>query len=259
MASPQLEDGHLKIASELHRAIYQQGFTSLERSVIDVVMDLTYGANKGKAEMSIEDIRYMLGNLPNLRTDRLTKAVAKLIENRVLFKQQVSEGKFLLGIQKDYEKWFLEGDDKMSSLSSLYKYKANTTQSGQNVTQTTPGLFLDYLQRILDFKYSLKAWKVEYPRAKQLYREALQALRNPTDALYALKDYADYLAEDEWFRENVGFPTSYMLTRFERWLRHQPRKPLSVQSDENALGRRFRYNQKTKNWEVTQDRIEKHE
>lgn len=260
MANPQVEQGHLKIASELLQAIRQTDLTGLQLRIILTVMELTYGVGKLKAEISIEDLKLLLGT-QNLRPNRIAKALDDLIAMNMLFRQELSSEKQILGVQKDFDRWNRSGyreSEQNVHTSSYITSKHKATSSEQNVRRldTVPGQLLTYLQEKLGTKFSLSVWRVEYSRARKLYAEALEKSRDTREALYALKDYSDYLLEDEWFRENVNFPCGYMLTRFERWYKHQPKKPKSVQSDEQALGRRMRFNSRTRNWEVTNERIQ---
>ena len=118
MANPSLEDGHIPIASDLFTAFIRFGFTSLERRVLDAVMFMTYGANKKSSEMTVYDIRLLLGATANIRTDRLEDTITALVEKNVLFRQQYQNGTTVIGMQKDYDQWGTLFGKSLSEASS---------------------------------------------------------------------------------------------------------------------------------------------
>lgn len=243
MANVQLENGYIAIVLDLYVEIARADFTSLERNVIDAVIVFTYGIGKTKAEITVEDIRYLLGAPKKLRTDRIAAVLVKLIEQKVVFRQELVNGKQLLGIQKDYDKWV--SSDKMSPLINKLYINTVTIYSGDKMSP--PERLLAYAQRKSNFRYSLGSYKAELKMAKLLYIEALQKTRVPLQALFLLKDFIDL---DEWMQANVKMQFTYMYSRFGAWSAQVPKlKPREVREDEEAMDCRYRYNVRLKQWE----------
>jgi hypothetical protein len=71
--------------------------------------------------------------------------------------------------------------------------------------------------------------------------------KNADEAYQLITDFID---QDEWMQANVRMQFTYMSSRFEAWRVQIPRKPKQIREDEEALGRRYRYNVKTKTWEA---------
>jgi len=56
MASPQTENGHVRIATELFNQILMRDFTKRQRAVLDLIIRFSYGCNKKTAY--IPKLRY---------------------------------------------------------------------------------------------------------------------------------------------------------------------------------------------------------
>jgi len=246
VANVQPENGCVPIAHDLYLAIASGGFTTVELGVLHGVMYFTYGNGKKKAEISTEDIRYLLGADKSLRTDRLNEAITRLLARRVLYRQELTNGKQLLAIQKDYDLWH----DKMSpTLRDVSLQVINNNipiRVGDKLSP--PERLLDYVQASARFKYSVTSWRLERKWAKLLYVETLARVKNSDDALNLITDFID---ENEWMRLNVKFPFTFMYSRFEAWRLQIPRKPREIRETEEAMGKRYRYDVKLKQWRVT--------
>lgn len=88
MASPQLEDGYIRIANELQEAIARYEFTGRERSVMDVVIRQTYGFNRKSAPLTSSDITRFTG-ISRPTAGRILKS---LIDVHVLTRAVVVNG-----------------------------------------------------------------------------------------------------------------------------------------------------------------------
>lgn len=259
MARPQVEDGSVRIALSLFQAIYKTDFTVLERKILDVVIDMTYGANKKSAEMSVHDIRYMLGPINKNRTDRIVKTVESLIAKKVLFKQRIDDERYILGVQKDFDNWAMNvsKSDTVSSQDEGYKdnktYKPNTLRGD---TTSPAESIVSYAEKRLGIKLSGKLRSLEQGIARELYQLTLNRMERDTLAsLYMVKDYIDFMAEDKWLSVHVKLPMSYMRKYYERWLRKQPKKTRSVRTDEEITGYRFRYDVVKERWVRSADKL----
>lgn len=249
MANVQPENGCVPVAHDLYVAIDRADLSALERRIISAVMYFTYGAGKTKTELKAEDIRYYLGADKKLRTDRIDEAITVLLTRKILFRQELVNGHQLLGLQKDYDLW---GDKMSPTLRDEYINNniKHPVKGGDKLSQavTPPERLLAYAHLKSNFTYGIGAYRVELKYAKQLYIEALSLTRSPLEALYLLKDFID---QDDWMRANVKMVFTYMSSRFKAWAAQIPRKPREIRESEEATGRRYRYNVKLKQWEVT--------
>lgn len=100
MASPQAENGYLKIANELFEAIVAHPFTKRQIKVVLAVVRKTYGYGKKVDDLTSSQLASMTG----LADSHCRAAVLELERLRVL---NVSRGKYgkCLGMNKDYEQW----------------------------------------------------------------------------------------------------------------------------------------------------------
>ncbi|MFM0724816.1 replication protein [Paraburkholderia strydomiana] len=55
-ASPQVEDGHIKIANELYDAVLNYPFTARQLKVLLAIVRKTYGFNKKRDDVSASQI-----------------------------------------------------------------------------------------------------------------------------------------------------------------------------------------------------------
>lgn len=238
------------MAHDLYIAILQADWSGLDKDVFHAIAYLTYGNSKTKAEVTPQDIRYLMGAGPKLRTDRIADSVARLLARQAIFQQELVNGSYLLGIQKDYDRWI--PTDKMSatlqgiSNINIYKYPKATDK------MSVPDRLLAYVQERSGFTYAIPKWRLERKYAVELYSKALARLKDPNDAYQAITDYID---ENEWMRENVKMQFTFMSQWFPRWLAQIPPKTRAIRDEEQTLGRRFKYNIKGKQWVATNERI----
>lgn len=245
MASPQLEEGCVKVALDLWQAIDQADLTSLERRGLDAIMFLTYGAGKKKAEMTVEDIRYVLGASDKLRTDRLEAALDRLLKRNMIFRYPLGEVQ-IWGVQKDYEQW-LTSSDKMSDLSNYVtnSNKTITTIRSRSDKMSAPERLMAYAMKSSKFQHGIASYKTELKQAKRLYLQVIAKTQSGPKAFNLICDYID---ENEWMRKNVRMQFTFMASRFEAWRSQIPRKPRDVKDDEEALGKHYRYDVTNKHW-----------
>lgn len=255
MASPQVEDGHVKIADGLFIALYQYSLGALERRVLDVVIFFTYRAGLTKAEISIEDIQNQING--GVRPNRIQEAMDSLLEQGLIFKQPINQHRYILGVQKDFERW--GGSTDLSGQNvRVYKYKrsfinTNTTSPDElsALPETASQKLVKYCLKQLGLSLTGKIYMIEVGRAKKLLALSARLTQSPVTGAKAIKDFFDELNQEEWFKGHVQFPVAYMLTRFERWYKSIPAKPKSVRENEAVTGKPFKYNVKTKQWEIS--------
>ena len=249
MASPQAEDGHLKIADSLVVAICRAEFSAVQMRILLAVMNMTYRVGKTKASISADDLRYATG----AKAYKVQKAMGELVDRRVLFVQHMVSGTRLVGIQKDYDLWLPKTGNANTSLlvsNNNPPVRELPKMGNKGNHATPPGRILTWMLRELNIELTLGAWRKEYSNMVKLYTMALDLAHTPSEAIRALRDYFDYL-DNPSFRAKVTRPASYMTTGFTNWYKSIPPKPRDIGEQEEITGYRFRYNLNSKRWEMT--------
>ncbi len=100
MASPQIENGHVKIASELIEALARVNLRPYEWRVLLFVVRKTYGWKKKLDYISVSQIAQGTG----LHKQHTSRARLTLLEKRLLIEDG---GK--IGLNKDYDQWQITG------------------------------------------------------------------------------------------------------------------------------------------------------
>lgn len=273
MANVQLENGQTCIATELLVALTRCTFTPLERKIIDIVILLTYTVHKTKVEINIYDLRLMLGMSNKNRTDRIKESLNNLIVQKVLFNQRMSNGRYLIGIQKDYEKWTVWNDksDKVSPEKntesdrvSLLLHKdivltsnSNTSSLGSDrVSHANYQILADYALRVFPSRLPAKVRGVELGVAKDLYSRALLKTHDPQLAYWIVKDYIDHMSQDKWVKSNVKLILTYGRRHYDRFLSAYPgKKPRSAKLEEETTGYRFKFDVVKERWVRTDEKL----
>jgi phage replication O-like protein O len=98
--SPQVEDGHTRIANELLEQIIKFDFSKRQLKVVLFVIRKTYGYNKKTDQMSISQISAGTG----LDHSATVKAVAELVALGVVSKQHGQYAQ-VIGLNKQYKDW----------------------------------------------------------------------------------------------------------------------------------------------------------
>lgn len=111
MASPQLEDGYIRIANELMEAILGFGFTHREVMVLFAIIRKTYGYGKKKDDISASQ----LGELCGIARQHVTTTLNTLAQGNVITKEKGQFGS-IIGVQKNYKKWI--GSARLKEMSA---------------------------------------------------------------------------------------------------------------------------------------------
>lgn len=99
-ASPQLEDGYIRIANELIEAILGFGFTHREVLVLLSIIRKTYGYGKKKDDISASQ----LTELCKVPRQHVTTTLNLLAQRNVISKEKGKYGT-VVGVQKNYKLW----------------------------------------------------------------------------------------------------------------------------------------------------------
>ena len=110
MSTPQLEDGHVRIANELLEAILGFGFSQRELLVLLTIIRKTYGFNKKEDDMSASQI----GALCGVARQHVTTTLNALVARNVIAKRPGQFG-MIVGVQKDHRKWVSDEQIKARS------------------------------------------------------------------------------------------------------------------------------------------------
>ena len=95
--SPQLEEGHIKIANELFEAIMAFPFKQTTLRVLLAVLRKTYGYGKKEDDLSASQLGALLGDM---KRQHITTALNELAAMGVISKRPGKYGS-LVGINKD--------------------------------------------------------------------------------------------------------------------------------------------------------------
>lgn len=98
---PQLEDGYIRIANNLFKAIRYAGFNGAEYDIMLFVIEQTYGYNKKGQYMTLKYIE----NGTGLSYSSVSKIVPKLISNGYLTEKYLSSQKREIGLNKKISGW----------------------------------------------------------------------------------------------------------------------------------------------------------
>ncbi|EON11931.1 replication protein [Pandoraea sp. SD6-2] len=100
--APQLEDGYLRIANELRRAITWARLTAYQRCILDVVMAQTYGFNK----LSDDIARTKFEDETGIDASDVRRTIKQLVEMNIITR---TEGRYAYtyGVNKRHATWVL--------------------------------------------------------------------------------------------------------------------------------------------------------
>lgn len=101
MASPQCENGYTKIANELLQAICNKITNSTWIRILIWTSRLTYGWNRKETESYYSSYATKL----NLTKDTIRHTLQELHDRKIIIYVSMTNEKFLISINKDYEKW----------------------------------------------------------------------------------------------------------------------------------------------------------
>lgn len=124
-ASPQLEDGFVRIANELLEAALAFKFTHRELLVLLTIIRKTYGYGKKTDDISASQI----GEMCNIGRQHVTTTLNLLASRNVITK---SPGRFgtILGVQKNHKKW-ISNEQILTPEASPDLGQAASPESGQ--------------------------------------------------------------------------------------------------------------------------------
>jgi phage replication O-like protein O len=104
VADVQLEKGHVRIANALNRALIVARFSDVQRRVVHLLIDQTFGWQRKTVEMSIPELAAMLdmkasGGFREAITDLVHAGVVQLVRGGS------GRTRSVFAVQKDHEQW----------------------------------------------------------------------------------------------------------------------------------------------------------
>ena len=99
-ASPQLEDGHVRIATELLLALVRAGLTARQWPIVMVIARKTYGYQKKVDDIGLSQISELTG----IAKPHVSVAVRELAARRIITRKVGTFG-HILGINKNHLQW----------------------------------------------------------------------------------------------------------------------------------------------------------
>lgn len=133
MANPQKENGFTPIAHELIEKLGAMPLSSNEFRVLLMVFRETYGRwDKEKRKQKKENVisGSYLANITRLKRQNVHRALASLIQKKVIYRRKINDRVILYGIQKNWELWeglVIGTDYKLSSAPMTKNQKLSST------------------------------------------------------------------------------------------------------------------------------------
>jgi len=101
MASPQVENGYIRIANELWDALCKIRIPGECRQVFDVIIRNTYGFNKKEDRISLSQFEEMTG----IKRQNIKRAIDKLISMNMVFIERKTTCVSSFRVNKNYDEW----------------------------------------------------------------------------------------------------------------------------------------------------------
>jgi phage replication O-like protein O len=138
MASPQVEDGYLKIANDIIDALMKLNLSKYEWRVLLAIIRKTYGYNKKRDWITLSQFSKATG----IRDRRnIHRALKKLSSKQTIVVVQADDrNRVMYGFQKDYEKWVVSSKETTRGQSVVQrddKVSSKETHTKDNIQKTT--------------------------------------------------------------------------------------------------------------------------
>jgi phage replication O-like protein O len=135
MASPQLENGYLRLSNELAEAICRTPFNGSQARIVMAIIRETYGNFKGRkiARLSLQRI----SNATGIDMRNVQREVGRLRATNVVMRAG-QEGQFFYGIQKDYDKWSVPKRKGQDGVGEFANGEPTNGESTKGETASSP-------------------------------------------------------------------------------------------------------------------------
>ena len=145
MANPQLENGFIRIANDLYKALYKVKLSGSELRVAHFITYQTYGYNKKSRVLTASYIS--IGT--NIPCDTVQKALDKLIKKNIIISKSIgSHSVRELSLNKNYSTWLVEnGKPKMANQNILTELVENGKPSSDKMANNTRQIKQDRIKQ----------------------------------------------------------------------------------------------------------------
>lgn len=175
MSDPQLEDGYIRIANELYRAILRARFSKRELLIVLAVIDKTYGYGKKTDDITMTQ----LAEMTEMQRSHAGEAVSSLSDKKVFLIRDGRYGK-VIGINKNYSKWLCSQIGTRPKSGNACSQIGKSGVPNRDTQETIPK---DNTKK--GFSSFDKFW-AEYPKKKSRGQaEKAWAKLNPSEQLVA--------------------------------------------------------------------------
>jgi len=138
MASPQTENGYIKIATELWDALVKLHLPGAQRQVLDAIIRKTYGFHKKKDFITLKQFVEMTG----IRKQHIVRAISVLLSRNVIFvTKNGNRSAHVYEFNKNYTRW-----GSLPKMVMLPKLVTSVTKNGNKKT-VTPMLYKDTITK----------------------------------------------------------------------------------------------------------------
>lgn len=187
MASPQLENGYIRIANEITQQLVKTPLLGAEFQIILFVISKTYGFNKKKDWISLTQFE----NGTGLSRPTVVKALKNLVIKNLLIKSE----KFEFTFNKDWEKWVVNppllvkcsnrtGKPALTKIGKpALTHKRHNTNTKDNTDSKESG---DNKKNMKTLNYETGEYEEEKPKSHK--REDIIKLANLFDKM--ARDYS---------------------------------------------------------------------
>ena len=144
MANPQLENGYIRISSEIWLALARINLSPYEARVMRCILAKTYGFNKKEDWITLSQF----AEFTCLDKRLVSRALRKLSSKKMINIKRKNKRVVVYGLQKDYEKWdgvvipiddkskkvIIQTDDKLSSKQMTHVIQTDDKSSSIQTT-----------------------------------------------------------------------------------------------------------------------------
>lgn len=135
MASPQLEDGYIKIANEIAEALMTINLSAYESRVLWFIFRKTYGFQKKTDWLSLSQFSDLIG----LDRRLVHRAIKGLLSKGMLVIERDDGQRVKYGFQKDYTKW-IKDTIKPSHGKKIQQIKENSAELSSKGMMSSKGM-----------------------------------------------------------------------------------------------------------------------
>lgn len=239
MASPQLENGFLRIANEIAEALMRTNLSGYQSRILWAVWRKTYGFGKKDDWMSNSQLSSMTG----LRKQHVSRTVKELVDRKI-----VTKSGYKISFNKDYTQW-----RELPKLVTVTNPGYKVTSNGDNCNQSRGTQKKKIYKRkehalspeegkLIEALQNIPGYPLDLNKDLPFLREKIQEFPE-IDIVTLLRDWKTWLLDHPLTRKSS--PRSQLGNQFKlarKWGKHLKAAPTSSTEaytpDTSALERR---------------------